>query len=96
MKNLYCAYYTNSEPINKYMVKMLHLNDGEKVLEPSAGEGVFVESVLSEDVTDLQIDALDINKTAINILHKKFDDVGVVNIKETNTLFDEQLKLRSC
>lgn len=93
MKNLYCAYYTNSEPINKYMVKMLYLNDGEKVLEPSAGEGVFVESVLSEDVTDLQIDALDINKTAINILHKKFDDIGVVNIKETNTLFDEQLDI---
>lgn len=93
MKNLYCAYYTNSEPINKYMVKQLHLNNGEKVLEPSAGEGVFIESILSEDVADLQIDAFDINNTAIEVLHKKFDDIGVVNIKETDTLFDEQLDL---
>lgn len=70
---------------------MLHLSDGDKVLEPSAGEGAFIKSVLSEDVSDLQIDALDMNKLAIEVLHNKFDNVNVVNIKETDTLFDNQL-----
>lgn len=91
MKNLYCAYYTNSEAITKYMTRMLHLEDGDRVLEPSAGEGIFVESVLGEH-KQVQIDALDIDSKAIEILKMKFEkNDRVVSIRETDTLFDSQL-----
>lgn len=91
MKNIYCSYYTNSEAITTYMTTHLELQCGDKVLEPSAGEGIFIESVLSEN-KDVLIDALDINADAIGILMEKFcDSENMVKIRETDTLFDSQL-----
>lgn len=91
MKNIYCAYYTNSEAITTYMTKMLELEDKNKVLEPSAGEGIFIESMLNEK-RDIEIEALDLNSDAVAVLKYKFmDNPKVVSIRETDTLFDERL-----
>ena len=93
MKNLYCAYYTNSDFITTYMTDMLQLSENDRILEPSAGEGVFVEAILRRNPS-VQIDALDLNPETISVLHHKFDDLkGFVTIRETDTLFDAQLDL---
>lgn len=93
MKNIYCSYYTNSEPITVYMTKRLELQDGDKVLEPSAGEGTFIESVLNEGKS-VEIEALDMNSGAIEILKRKFmHNDQVTLIRETDTLFDSQLDM---
>ncbi|MCM1175178.1 MAG: N-6 DNA methylase [Blautia sp.] len=93
MKNIYCSYYTNSEAITNYMVKRLELQDGDKVLEPSSGEGIFIESILREE-KNLEIEALEMNAEAVEILKRKFaDEKRVKEIRETDTLFDSQLDM---
>lgn len=61
MKDTYCSYYTNSENITSYMISKLEINNGDIILEPSAGEGIFIDEVLRLNKS-VQIDALDINK----------------------------------
>ena len=51
------------------MVSKLGVIDNDIILEPSAGEGIFIDKVLETNKT-VQIDALDINNDAISILKK--------------------------
>ena len=95
MKNLYCAYYTNSEPITTYMVHMLDVKEGDVILEPSAGEGVFIDALLTDFHDDVKVDALDMDTKAISVLHAKYDSFNHVAVKETDTLFDDQLDFYS-
>jgi len=48
MKAIYQPYYTKSEPIVKYMIDMLDVKSGMRVLEPCAGDGVFVDALNSK------------------------------------------------
>lgn len=93
IKNLYCAYYTNSDAITQYMTNMIQLEDNDKVLEPSAGEGIFIESLLRQNKL-IYVDALDMNSDAITILKNKFASLQEnISIRETDTLFDSELDL---
>lgn len=93
MKNIYCSYYTNSEAITAYMTKRLELQAGDRILEPSSGEGIFIESILNEE-KNVEIEALDMNFQAIEVLKRKFvNNKQVVEIRETDTLFDSQLDM---
>lgn len=92
MKDLFCAYYTNSEDITSYMVKKLGVADKDLILEPSAGEGVFVDGVLREK-KQVHIDALDINEQAVSVLQTKYKDNPDIIVRKTDTLLDEQLDL---
>ena len=56
------------------------------LLEPSAGEGIFIDEVLKTR-KKVHIDALDINDDAISILQKKYDDNPDVDVRKTDTLF---------
>ena len=94
MRDRFCSYYTNSKDITKYMVSKLGVVDNDVILEPSAGEGIFIDEVLEADKL-VQIDALDINSDAISILKKKYEDNSAVVVRETDTLLDEQLDLYS-
>lgn len=76
------------------MVSKLGVVDNDIILEPSAGEGIFIDEVL-ETCKTVQIDALDINSDAISILKKKYEDNIAVVVRETDTLLDEQLDLYS-
>lgn len=69
MRDRFCSYYTNSKDITDYMVSKLGVIDNDIILEPSAGEGIFIDKVLETNKT-VQIDALDINSDAISILKK--------------------------
>ena len=90
MKDLFCSYYTNSKEITSYMATKLNVVDNDVILEPSAGEGIFIDEVLETNKT-VQIDALDINAEAISILKKKYENNPAVVVRETDTLLDEQL-----
>lgn len=94
MKDRFCSYYTNSKDITEYMTQKLGIVDNDVILEPSAGEGIFIDEVLETNKT-VQIDALDINGEAISILKKKYEDNSAVVVRETDTLLDEQLDLYS-
>lgn len=90
MKDLFCSYYTNSKEITSYMAAKLNVVDCDVILEPSAGEGIFIDEVLKSNKT-VQIDALDINAEAIAVLRKKYKNNPLVVVRETDTLLDEQL-----
>ena len=94
MRDRFCSYYTNSKDITEYMVSKLDVVDNDIILEPSAGEGIFIDEVLETNKI-VQIDALDINSDAISILKKKYEDNSAVVVRETDALLDEQLDLYS-
>ena len=72
------------------MATKLNVVDNDVILEPSAGEGIFIDEVLQTKKT-VQIDALDINAEAIAVLKKKYENNPAVVVRETDTLLDEQL-----
>ena len=90
MKDIYCAYYTESDDITSYMANRLHVENSDLILEPSAGEGIFIDEVLKNN-SPAQIDALDINKQAISILQVKYKNNPRVSVRQTDTLFDKEL-----
>lgn len=90
MKDTLCSYYTNSEDITSYMVKKMGIADDDIILEPSAGEGIFIDELLSND-KNIHVDALDIDEKAINVLQKKYEGNPHVSVRKTDTLFDSEL-----
>lgn len=90
MKDQFCSFYTNSEDITFYMSSRLAINNGDIILEPSAGEGIFIDEILNAK-KKVHIDALDINDDAISVLQKKYNDNPDVDVRKTDTLFDSQL-----
>ena len=91
MNNAFCSYYTESDEITDYMIQMLQLKNGDRVLEPSAGSGVFIKKILTY-CPGVHIDALEINPEAVKALQKQFSAQSKnVVIRETDTLFDTQL-----
>ena len=92
MKDLYCSYYTESDEITSYMISKLNIKDNDIILEPSAGEGIFIDGIINQQ-KNIQIDALDINEKAVNILKKKYWDMPNVKVRLTDTLLDRQLDM---
>lgn len=90
MKDTFCSYYTNSEDITSYMVSKIGISDGDTILEPSAGEGIFIDEII-KNKQQFRIDALDINSNAIRILKEKYKDTPNVTVRETDTLLDKEL-----
>ena len=90
MKDTLCSYYTNSDEITSYMAHRLGISGNDIILEPSAGEGIFIDEILKTKLP-VQIDALDIDKKAISILEKKYQAYDSISVRETDTLLDKQL-----
>lgn len=90
MRDTLCSYYTDSKSITSYMASMLDIKDGDVILEPSAGSGLFIDELLKIK-KNVFIDGLDIDKKAISILEEKYKNNPQVTIRETDTLFDEDL-----
>lgn len=89
----FCSFYTESDPILTYMVKKLHVSKEDVILEPCAGDGIFLQKILSTTKQEnLHIDALDINPLAIKKLTEAFN-LPQVTVQKTDTLFDATLDL---
>jgi len=61
-------------------------------LEPSAGDGVFIDKLLELEPS-LCIEALDRNERAIEILNRKYGTNPNIKIRLADTLFDEELDM---
>jgi adenine-specific DNA-methyltransferase len=92
MKAIYQPYYTKSEPIVKYMVDMLDIKNGMRVLEPCAGDGVFVDA-LNSKISNLSIDIFELDPVAIKILRDKYEAFPNIAIYHGDTLTDHRLSL---
>lgn len=90
MKDIYCSYYTESKDITSYMTNKVTIEPNDIILEPSAGEGIFIDEILEQKI-NVRIDALDINEKAVEILNAKYDSNPNVRVRLTDTLFDEEL-----
>lgn len=89
MEKVYRSFYTKSDFITDYMVKMLSLEDNDLILEPSGGDGVFIDSLLNTNKT-LKIETCDINEKAIKVLKNKYKNNHDVKIWKTDTLLDDK------
>lgn len=92
MRDTLCAYYTDSEDITSYIVNSIGIEEGNVILEPSAGEGTFIDQILkNEQNKHLHIDALDISDAAINVLKTKYSNTPFITVRKTDTLLDKEL-----
>ncbi len=90
----YQAFYTKSTPIVDYMVDKLLLNPTDKIFEPCGGDGVFVKAIL--DLNEFaNIDICELNPASIEVLQSKFSTFQNVNIRECDTLLDNELSFNS-
>ncbi|WP_411348008.1 Eco57I restriction-modification methylase domain-containing protein [Paenibacillus sp. WLX2291] len=89
-ENLYCSYYTKSEYITDYMVKRLQVQSDSIILEPSAGDGVFIDPLLEID-SNLNITAIDLNPETVTLLKGKYSNNPNIKILEADTLLDNSL-----
>ncbi len=90
IKDEICAYYTNSDSITDFMINSLNINAEDKILEPSAGEGSFIDKLLQIN-SNVYIDAIDNQTQTISVLKEKYKKYNNIKIKQTDTLFDQQL-----
>ena len=90
MKDRYCSYYTESEDITSYMVSKLRIAENDLILEPSAGEGTFIDAIISQRIP-VRIDALDMKESAVLTMQKKYANMQDVTVRLADTLLDEQL-----
>ncbi len=90
----YQAFYTKSTPIVEYMVSKLQLRSTDKIFEPCGGDGVFVDAILSENEF-ANIDICELNDIAYQTLIKKFSHYKNINIRQCDTLLDNDLIFNS-
>lgn len=86
----YQSYYTKEDNILTAMVSDLDLRESDTILEPAAGDGVFVQKILGTMIPK-KIDAFDIDPNAIVTLEKVFKNTDLVNIFNSDTLLDNTL-----
>ena len=94
MNKLYQSYYTHSEPIVEYMIKMLCPEEGLKYLEPAVGDGVFI-SALEPYLENSNVDAFDLNPDSLNMLKNKYKNKKTIRLKNIDTLLDVNLDMYS-
>lgn len=90
MSNLYQQYYTKSSDLTSYMLSKLRVRPKSLVLEPSAGDGVFVDLLIDLGI-DLQIDALEMDSVEARRLSDKYKNLANVRVKNTDTLLDAEM-----
>jgi tRNA1(Val) A37 N6-methylase TrmN6 len=85
MGNIYQQYYTKSQEILKYMINKLSLKPNSFLLEPCAGDGVFIDAVLEKE-NKLNIDAFELDPEEADRLVKKYNAYNNVKIRNEDTL----------
>jgi len=90
----YQAFYTKSVPIVDYMIEKLSLKQEDRIFEPCGGDGVFVEAILERN-RNANIDVCELNDNAFNALQNKFKHYSTANIRQSDTLLDNDLIFHS-
>ena len=90
----YQAFYTKSTPIVDYMVNKLNLKPTDRIFEPCGGDGVFVEAIIADNEY-ANIDICELNDNAYKTLLSKFSSYPTINIRQCDTLLDNDLIFNS-
>lgn len=90
MNRLYQQYYTKSNALTSYMITKLKLKTGAKLLEPCAGDGVFIDQLLMYDST-INIDAFELDPTEAAKLKNKYKNNKNVKVYNQDTLLSNIL-----
>src|SRR5580698_3427065 len=88
-----CSYYTESAAIVDFMTSLLKADEGDRVLEPCAGDGAFIDALLKSSIgcEVPQIDAIEIGTEALDILGNKYRSNPRVQVRKADTLLDLSL-----
>ena len=87
----FCSYYTHSDPILSCMISRLDVKRDDLILEPCAGDGIFVEKIVEKFPNqDFNIEALDMNPEAVCNLRNRFRHTNI-RIRQCDTLLDPLL-----
>ena len=91
LRREFCSYYTSSDPILSYMVSRLDVSEGDIILEPCAGSGVFIEKIhkLFKN-TNYKLQALESNPRTFKKLQSIFK-IKHVDLRQADTLMDKLL-----
>ncbi|MDM8515786.1 N-6 DNA methylase [Desulfobacterales bacterium HSG16] len=79
------AFYTNCNSITSYMIGLLQCDDNTSILEPCAGEGVFIDEILDRGLSP-DIEAYELNDISVKKLQKKYKGISNVKIKKEDFL----------
>ncbi|MEM6272551.1 MAG: N-6 DNA methylase [Bacteroidota bacterium] len=91
----YQAFYTDSEPIIAYMIRLLQIRDSTDVIfEPCAGEGVFIDAILAQH-PQANIEAYELNPTTFDFLKDKYIECENLTLTNGDTLLDLDLYLKA-
>jgi len=82
-------YYTKSNSIVSYMVKQLNLKKNDTVLEPCAGDGVFVDELIHVN-HKLNITLIELDSKANIILNEKYSENNSIRLYENNFFYSEK------
>jgi len=95
MGTIFQKYYTKSNEIVNYMINKLSLQPNSLVLEPCAGDGVFVDSLLEKE-NNVKIDIFELDTEEANKLKKKYKNRNNVSIQNEDTLLYKNFINGSC
>jgi hypothetical protein len=85
----FCSFYTNSDPIVAYMVERLQIREGDVVLEPCAGDGVFIDKIIEMwGNINFSVEAIDLNPLAVSNLNEKFHGCSNIFVRESDILLE--------
>jgi hypothetical protein len=73
------------------MVSLLKLKGSERILEPCAGDGVFIEPII-KSCPNVKIDAYELNDNSYSNLLVKYSEIENIKVKKTDTLTDVDLQ----
>lgn len=78
-------YYTEDASIKEYMINMLDVRSGNKILEPCGGTGELIDGLINLG-DEFDIDTFEINHNDVNILRNKYKTYKNIHVIEDNTL----------
>jgi phospholipid N-methyltransferase len=81
----YQQYYTKSNEIVSYMIDKLSPKSGSLILEPCAGDGVFIDALL-QAARDIKIEAFELDSKEAIYLTNKYQSYNNITIKNADTL----------
>lgn len=90
----YQAFYTKSTPIVDYMVNNLNLKPTDKIFDPCGGDGVFIDAIVADNEY-ANIDVCELNDNAYKTLLSKFSSCPTINVRQCDTLLDNDLIFNS-
>ena len=85
MGDIYQQYYTKSNEILTYMINKLSIKPNSALLEPCAGDGVFIDAILKKE-NQLNIDVFEMDPNEANKLLRKYNTYNNISIWNEDTL----------